>query len=157
MSGVKGMSGGRRPGAGRKPTTALERDVMGYPGRRGRVLAHPSAGPPPVVAPIAVCAPPDDLPPPARAVWLELAPHAAAARTLTPGTALAFGVLCRNVVLERTLAGIPLEQGGSNHRGLIMRVDAELLRFNLSPCGKAIYQAEPVAPPANPLAKFLTR
>lgn len=39
---------------------------------------------------------------------------------------------------------------------MIQRVDAELLRFNLAPCGKPIISAEPEKP-ANPLEKFLKR
>jgi hypothetical protein len=75
---------------------------------------------------------------------------------LTPATALGFRVLCRNVVLEQVLA-TGEDRGGPNHRGILQRVDAELARFCLAPFGKAIYEAEPVVVPVNPLAKFLTR
>lgn len=157
MAGVKGHSGGARPGAGRKPKTAFEREVTGNPGHRGKVLPGPGTGQVPVVPALDEAEAPDDLTMDERRVWLELAPHAMAARTLTPGTSLAFRVLCRNVVLERALACDVEARGGSNHRGMIQRVDAELLRFSLSPCGKAIYQAEPDAKPVNPLEKFLKR
>ncbi|HVQ14383.1 MAG TPA: hypothetical protein VMS40_12365 [Vicinamibacterales bacterium] len=158
MSGVKGQSGGRRPGAGRKPKTAFERAVTGDPGHRGHVLPHPSSPPVvPTVAPVEEFDAPNDLTMAERHVWLELAPFAFANRTLTSATSLSFRLLCRNVVLERALAADPKMQGGANHRGLIQRVDAELLRFNLSPCGKALYEAEPSTPAANPLERFLNR
>jgi hypothetical protein len=100
--------------------------------------------------------PPDDLTSEERLTWLTLAPHALAARTLTPATAVAFRMLCRNVVLEQILA-TGGERGGANHRGILQRVDAELARFCLAPFGKAIYEVEAEATPVNPLAKFLTR
>src|SRR3982751_7001573 len=128
--------GGRRAGAGRKPLTRLEREVTGNAGHHMRVVPHPAGGQVPVVAPIAPVDDPVDLTPDEDKVWAELAPHALANRTLTKGTALSFRLLCRNVVLERTLALDPATRGGANHRGLLQRVDAELLRFNLSPCGK---------------------
>ena len=129
--------GGRRPGSGRKPKTASQRHLDGNAGKRGRVLPHPSATTS-SAAPIEEFDAPDDLTRDERLVWLELAPHAFANRTLTPATALAFKRLCIYVVLERELKAHPGERGGPNHRGLINRVDAALLRFNLSPCGKPI-------------------
>lgn len=148
--------GGRRPGAGRKPRTALEKVITGNPGRRGPVLVHSVDGAEPVTAPIVPVATPLDLVVEEQKVWDALAPHATALRTLTPATEWSFRMLCRNVVLEETLAKSE-QRGGPNHRGILQRVDAELLRFNLSPCGKPIYEAEPEAKPANPLAKFLRR
>jgi hypothetical protein len=133
----------------------LERAVS--PGHHGRVLQLPVVGQMPVTASIGECDAPDDLTLPERQVWLELAPHASQNRTLTKATALSFRLLCRNIVLERELATSAEHRGGANHRGVLQRVDAELLRFNLSPCGKAIYEAEPEAQPVNPLAKFLKR
>jgi hypothetical protein len=157
MSGAKGRSGGRRAGSGRKPLTAVERELTGNAGHRGRVLTHPGAVHVPVVAPIVGVEPPDDLTSVERQVWVDLAPHAIAARTLTPATALTFRMLCRNVVLEQVLA-TGNDRGGPNHRGILQRVESELARFCLAPFGKAIYEAdaEP-ATPANPLEKFLKR
>lgn len=149
--------GGRRAGAGRKPKTRLERAVTGNAGHHIRVLPHPGGGQVPVVAPIAGFEAPDDLTTDEGPIWAELAPHAFANRTLTKATALSFRLLCRNVVLERALALDPGTRGGANHRGLLQRVDAELLRFNLSPCGKAIYEEAVPEPTANPLDKFLNR
>jgi hypothetical protein len=142
--GGKG-SGGARPGAGRKPKSAVERAITGNPGRRGRLLPHPSAVPVPGVAPIDEFDAPNDLSPDERNVWLELAPFAFAARTLTRATSFAFRLLCKNIVLERLYAASVADKGGANHRGL-QRVDAELLAFNLRPCGKAILEAEPAQP-----------
>ena len=156
MSGVKGASGGRRPGAGRKPKSGLERAVTGNPGHRGRVLAYPASSEMPVVAAIEVFDAPVDLTPEERGIWDELAPEAFASRTLTKATRLSFRLLCRNLVLERGLATDPKEVCGPNHRGMLQRVDAELLRFNLAPCGKALYAADSERPP-NPLEKFLCR
>jgi hypothetical protein len=98
---------------------------------------------------------PDSWTPEERGVWEELAPHAFAQRTLTPATLVAFRVLVRNVLLERVLAESPMFQGGPNHRGVLQRVDAELLRFNLSPCGKPMVEPEATTVPVNPLARFL--
>jgi hypothetical protein len=108
-----------------------------------------------MVAPIEPVAPPDDLASEARAVWDQLAPHALQARTLLPATAIAFRVLCCNVVLERTLGEDPLQRGGPNHRGLMARVDAELAAFTLRPFGKPMLVE--AAPAANPLDKFFHR
>lgn len=151
--------GGRRPGAGAKRKSDRERAVTGVRGK-ARVLPHPNAG-----APDTTPLPPDDVERPKgltqeeRAVWDELAPFALANGTLVKATALAFRMLCRNVVLERVMA-VSLDRGGPNHRGLIQRVDAELLRFNLAPCGKPMYRAavkETDKPALNPLTRFLHR
>lgn len=70
-----------------------------------------------------------------QAIWGVLAPLAVERQTLTAATALGFEVLCRSVVLERQLAA-SADRGGSSHRAMIQRVDAELLRFDLAPNGK---------------------
>lgn len=70
------------------------------------------------------------------AVWTELAPHAVRRQTLTQSTVLGFRQLCRLVVLERVIAKDPDSVGGANHRGVLQRIDAELLRFDLAPNGK---------------------
>lgn len=148
-------SGGRRPGAGRKPKTAREREIDGNAGHRGKLLSHPSATTAP--DPVEVFDAPDDFTREERAVWGRLAPHAFANRTLTTATALAFEMLCRNVVLERRLSQSALGCAGSDHRWLIQRVDAELASFNLKPCGKALYTSTQPQAAANPLNKFLER
>lgn len=155
MGGVG--SGGRRPGAGRKPRSEAEKALRG-PSHHAKVLPHPSAPP---VEPAAAKPPrfdesqaPNDLNPEERAVWLELAPHATANGTLTDATSLGFRLLCRNVVLERQFSASVMDRGCANHRGLIQRIDAELLRFNLAPCGKPV-AAPAEAPKVDPMkAKY---
>lgn len=147
MGGFGSGGGGR--GQGRKPKSAEEKRLGGHAGHRGargKVLDHPSsANVEPPVSPPAIEVEefdaPDDLTIDERHVWLELAPHAFAALTLTKGTSLGFRLLCRNIVLERRFALSVMDAGGASHRGLIQRVDAELLRFGLAPCGKPIVAA----------------
>jgi hypothetical protein len=124
--GGKG-SGGRRVGSGQK-------------GTRGVVVPHPSAP-----APIDTFDPPKSLRGKARTVWLELAPLAFKARTLTRETEWSFVILCRNVALERKMAVARYGAGGVNHRGMIQRVDAELAHFCLAPFGKPLSEAKPAA------------
>lgn len=120
--GGKG-SGGRRTGAGRKPKLTI-------------VPPAPSTNSDAGGSEVSEFTAPDALGPDERAVWLLLAPHAVARGTLTTATALSFEILCRNVVLERRIAADLELVGGANHRGIIQRIDAELLRFDLSPNGK---------------------
>lgn len=150
--------GGRRPGAGRPRKSAAMRELDGNAGHRpARVFAHPSAVPA-IPEPVAIeeFDAPDDLTMDERHVWMELAPHAFAARTLTKATAEAFKLLCRNVILERELRASVLDRGRPAHQGMIHKVETAMLRFNLSPCGKAMYEAQPVAAPVNPLEKYLS-
>ena len=143
-------SGGARPGSGSKPNPGLA--ALGPSRGRQKAASDATAA---VDLP-EVVDPPADLPPAARTVWESLAPHATAARTLAPSTALMFARLCRHVVLEQALADSP-EAGGPDHRGVVQRVDAELLKFCLSPIGKALATVAPAVQPANPLDKFLRR
>ena len=138
--------GGRRIGCGRKPSGALELVVKGS--RRRRVPDTGEAVP----APVATVAVPGDLSVEERAVWLQLAPHACALRTLTPATALAFTLLVQNVVLERTLARS--SPGSVNHRGTLRLLEGDLSAFCLRPFGRAIFEAAP-PPGPNPLDQFL--
>lgn len=162
MGGVG--SGGRRPGVGRKPLTEAERAARGSKKRgAARVLTHPSspAGPPaaPPLPTLDETDAPNDLQTDERLVWLKLAPHAMANGTLTPATELAFAMLCRNIVLLKAMYEAPLARGTADHRGLIQRVDAELLRFNLSPCGKPMADAAGAGEqkPVSPLDRFLKK
>lgn len=141
--------GGARKGAGRKKKIRADMELA-------QVVRHPSSVP---LIPIEVeeFDAPDDLTLDERRVWMELAPHAFANGTLTKASSLAFRILCRNVVLERRFGNSVTEQGNASHRGLIQRVDSELLAFGLAPCGKPMAGAQPVQKPANPLEKFLTR
>lgn len=155
MGGVG--SGGRRPGAGRKPKSAELRALDGNAAKRARIIQHPNATepPPPPERKLDESDAPNDLTHEERQVWLELAPHAIKSGTLTMATSLGFRMLCRNVALERTYAASVMDRGGANHRGLIQRIDAELLRFNLAPCGKAMPNPEAQKPPVDPVkARF---
>ena len=158
--------GGRRPGAGRKPKDAALRAIDGG-AAKGRtvgapVIALPTTNSDQVPEACEEFQAPDSLTREQRQIWLQLAPFAFANRTLTRGTALAFERLCKHVALERELERGELA-GGSDHRGMIQRVDAELARFMLAPFGKAVYERPAVAPTAptspagNPLARFLKR
>ena len=125
--------GGARPGSGRKKLTEAERWLGG---NAGRLTDIPREKPKPL--PVRLMPAPDGLLPDEVKVWNQLAPHACAARTLTPGTADAFVALCRAMVLERELAVNTDERGGPSHRGLMQRVEVWMLRFRLSPMGKEL-------------------
>lgn len=125
--GGKG-SGGKRPGTGSKPRTF--RSIDG-----GMGLAS-GAGAQGVTEPFEVPAPPDSLADDAKAIWLRDAPLAVRRQTLTKSTAYAFEILCSAIVLERLLANDPEKAGGSDHRGMLQRVETGLLRFDLAPNGK---------------------
>lgn len=99
-------------------------------------------------APAAASEPPADMPANQAAVWRELAPHAAAAGTLTPATAWAFAELCDVIVLKRATLSAISRQGlmveGAAHpllsryTALQGRVESGLTRFKLLPLGKAM-------------------
>ena len=126
--------GGKRKGAGRKKKPAT-------------VLQHPSQ-PAVIVVPLPDVErfdPPAGLTDEERAVWLEQAPRAFDAGTLTRARSLAFARYCRTVILERREAqssGV----GGANHRGLQRFVHDLELAFRLTGDGKpaAVAKAEPV-------------
>lgn len=146
--GGKG-SGGRRSRAGRPRKSVEEHERTGDAGRRGRVLAHP--GPPkpqptaaaPVVEEFDA---PNELTMAERHIWLALAPHAFRNGTLTPATAIAFTLLCQNVLRERTAGGSEKECGSANHRGLIQKVESGLDAFDLRPKGRPMTAAAPAKP-----------
>jgi|JI10StandDraft_1071094.scaffolds.fasta_scaffold624792_2 hypothetical protein len=156
MAGVKGASGGRRRGAGRPRKTDAERLVAGNAGKvAARVLAHPSAADAPAPVVVDEFDAPDDLTTDERLVWLELAPHAFQLGTLTAASSLSFRVLCRNIVLERRYAQSVTDQGSSNHRGMIQRIEGGLDAFGLRPQGRAMPSAKPAEKPASKLSRFL--
>jgi len=88
----------------------------------------------------------------ALAVWHELAPHAFAARTLTPATVALFVMLCRGVAKDRALWA-SVEANGPNHRGLMHRVATWLKDFAIAPFGKPLYAAERETT-VNPVDRF---
>lgn len=157
-------SGGTRVGAGRKPKSQEEKWLGGDAGKRGDGKRKPQAPPP-----VTLIAAPADLPEAQAVVWNTLAPHACAQRTLTAQTAAAFALLCKQIVLEQLmfqeittdgLTGTKVtlqmdEKGGglqsvekkahtllAQHRQMMQRVEAGMLRFRLSPIGKEMTPAE---------------
>lgn len=163
-------SGGLRVGSGRKSKGAT---ILALHGGRDR---KPSTAPAAVVAPLEPVAMPADLPDDQRAVWLVLAPHALAARTLTAGTAESFRDLCRAIVVRDGLLATIQAQGWTfvkvsvdgagvehqelkkhplvaDHRGWEQRVEAGRARFRIAPIGKEI--AAPVKA-ADPFEEFDT-
>lgn len=156
MGGVG--SGGRRTGAGRKPKSAEERRIAGNAGKRGRVLAHPSAPPAPIVPPPPARPPlneedaPNDLSLEERQVWLRLAVKAREVGTLTEDTADYFKMFCRVVCLEEKYSKSVMDAGSANHRGLIQRAAAMYKDFNIAPFGKPVVGGkQSAAPPIDPL------
>ncbi len=169
MAGVKGRSGGRRPGSGPKPKDARLALLHGSRDRGTR----PAVDAAPVVITAGVIQPPADLPADQLAVWRDLAPHALRELTLTAETALAFRDLCEAIVIKRRmLAEIEAdgymtskvtlqmdEKGGGlqsvekkahslwpQFRGLMQRVETGYMRFRLTPDGKQrAANAEPKA------------
>ena len=113
--GGKG-SGGARPGSGPKPKLKGINGGASVPAVETRALLPSTNSDAGGAEPLA-------------AEWV-------ARQTLTKATAFQFELLCRNVVLERALSQDAETRGTANHRGLIQRIDAELLRFDLAPNGK---------------------
>ena len=156
-------SGGQRVGAGRKSKGARVLALHGGRDRsKGAKKAEGAAS-----APEKPVNPPEGMPEAQKAVWCELAPHALAARTLTPGTAAAFGLLCKQIVLEGLMFAqimkdgltgdkvtLQMEENGAGlqsvekkahtllaqHRGMMQRVEAGYAKFKLAPIGKEIVQ-----------------
>ena len=135
MMGGKG-SGGARVGSG--PARQVGSTRWRQEQRRRREAAGADA---PLVpdAPLVVDKP-AGLSAAEVAVWDRLAPHALAAKTLTPATAEAFAFGCYMVVLERELRAT--RPGGPDHRMLLIRVEAFNARFRLAPMGKEMPQVE---------------
>lgn len=154
--------GGLRVGAGRPRKSDDAKWLGGDAGKRG-VTKKPEA--PPVE--VRLIPAPADLSADQAEVWNELAPHACAARTLIDGTVHAFRDLCEAIVLKRQMATAIGEDGltylkvtidGSGqehterkanplltqHRGMMQRIEAALMRFRLSPMGKELTPVEPV-------------
>lgn len=141
-----GSSGGARVGAGRPKKDVAKKVLEGsarLPERRAAVAPLP---------PVDEFDAPNDLTTDERMVWLDLAPHAFQARTLTRASGFAFKLLCRNVLLERELSKNVEQKGGANHRGMIQQITAGLLRFKLSPMGKPMVEEAPKV--ADPFDEF---
>lgn len=151
-----GIGSGGHAAVGRKPK---DRQTAFVHGQRG---AKPGADLPKLGEPVPM---PADLTPAQAEVWATLAPHAHVARTLTPATVVAFRDLCEAMVVKRQMAAKIQEDGYtylkvtvdgsgqehselkahpliSQHRGMMQRVEAGLVRFRLSPIGKEMVAQE---------------
>lgn len=147
--------GGRRARAGRPPKDAALRSIDGGAAHRSEAYqpVKALALPEPVDTPAPATLTDDE-----RAVWVRQAPFAVRARTLTPSTALSFERYVRLVVLEDRLGRDVDAAGGTNHRGILQRINALELQFCLTPAGKALLDAPAAeAKPVSPLDRFLNR
>jgi hypothetical protein len=143
--------GGSRPGSGRKPKDETTAGLHGS--RRRSVVRFPSplsAEPETITAPAEPVDAPADLSAAGKVVWAKLAPHAREKGTLWPETVEAFALFCRAVVLERKLSK-GRSAGSSNHRGMMQRVEAGMLRFGIAPNGKPIVKKAAIV---DPFAEF---
>lgn len=161
--------GGVRPGAGRKRTPRATLVL------RGAQIRTPKAGRTGAVGgALPVLEAPADLPADQRAIWDELAPLAAAKRTLTVETAPAFRDLCEAIVLKRamlaqltadglTAIDVSVDGAGVEHQKLtahplitkyqtqVGRVETKQARFLLEATGKPEPAGEK---PADPFDEF---
>lgn len=160
-------SGGMRLGSGRKSKDGRLLHLHGGKDRLHR-------GKPVELPPSAPVDPPKGLTEAQMRVWQELAPHAVAAHTLTPGTAGSFADLCRAIVTRDamlakieedgwTFIKVSVDGAGVEHqelkkhpltsdqRGWEQRVEAGRARFRLAPMGKELV---PTAKPEDPFAEF---
>jgi hypothetical protein len=131
-----GIGSGGHAASGKKPKDRATRNLHGA---RDRQRAGSGGQLPPVEEFNA----PNDLNTDERNVWLDLAPGAFKARTLTKATAYAFKLLCRNVLLEQALRADVEKRGGADHRGVLQRVENGLTAFGLRAIGKPILSDEP--------------
>lgn len=155
MKSTHNGHGGARVGAGRKPKSDAERAITGNPGRRGRLLEHPSAGQVPQLAPVDEFDAPDELTTDERNVWLKFAPMAFANGTLTRASAHGFVLLCQNVVLERAYRKSVAECGRTEHREAEKRVKGWMREYSLLPNGRRMFDGRAaVSAPVNKLDRF---
>lgn len=160
MAGVKGRSGGRRVGAGRKPKSAEQRALGGFAGHRSNAETRrrdgaaaaaareqrlQGAGDAPPAPPVSV-----ELPS-VTDIWQELAPQAVGQGTLTEASRESFVHLCELVAVKRALFAqicaegwVVLAPSGDRkahpllvrYQGISRDVKDLLTRFCLSPAGR---------------------
>jgi hypothetical protein len=148
MPGTPGRSGGQRVGAGRPRKTEAARWLGGNAGRRR--AAAPAARPTVPSTPLPPVPIPAGLSGAEQAVWQRDAPLALAARTLTPGTAADFAVLCALEVEMVEVLAARREEGWTTRgmflakefRGLVQRVEAKRRAFKIAPMGKEMVPPE---------------
>lgn len=168
--GGKG-SGGRRPGAGRKKKPTHLRGIDGGAGRRGPAADRDTAA---VAAAASLMDAPASLGPGELVIWLEWAPLAHAAGTLTPATLGNFVQLCQAEVdrrelraqytIRRDAAGYPLAllvMGSKEelsvrreHRTLSKDIHARMKDFMIAPFGKELAPGDSGAGAIDPLDAF---
>ncbi len=141
-----GLGSGGHAASGKKPKDAPTRRLHGTAAPKPKQQVSPS----PQVEEFDA---PNDLTTEERLVWLELAPGAFKARTLTRGTAFAFKLLCRNVLLEARLRLDVEKCGGADHRGVLQRVENGLTAYGIRAMGKPIIGDEPPSN-ADPFDEF---
>ncbi len=143
--------GGRRVGAGRKPSVRRA-VVLGMDGARREDLGPPGplgAAPAPAED-LELLTPPPDLTPAQQDYWRRWAPLAVEQRTLVPATRPGFRELCEQADLKAKLArrihalGAGSEKAGSRlsaYVKLAQRLDSSLARFKLTGMGKPVLMA----------------
>src|SRR5262245_31514650 len=100
--------GGTRVGAGRPPKPLEQKVLEGTATLAERREYQARVGPGSAVSEVPV---PKGLSKEEAAMWVELAPHAQMAGTLTPGTAFAFRALCELIVIRRKMLATISREG----------------------------------------------
>lgn len=162
-----GFGSGGAAGTGRKPKAGHAARLHGS----RRHTAQVQSGPLPSVEP------PAGMSEGEAAVWSELAPHALAARTLTPATARRLWLLCKAITMEASMSAqlhaegwtyerVTIDGAGQEHteqkanplcdkqRAMMQRVEAGLAAFRLAPVGKEL---APASQPDDPFDEFEPR
>jgi hypothetical protein len=155
--------GGKRVGAGRKPSSGKVVNIDRKP--RADVLP-PSmqGGAPPQAATTSTPAPPSttdlheppaDLSDPRKAFWRDWAPKAIAAGTLNDATVLGFRELSEQYVIKESLAKA-VDNGGAGYEDNVklwlkatQRLDASMARFKLTAFGKPETKQKPASSAAS--------
>lgn len=151
-------SGGLRIGSGAKPDDERSRSL------RGRQRRTRLASPAPAELARDLTQPPSELSNAEKRIWLELAPHAVAAGTLTVATAGDFCTLVQltieaaELLAARRVAGWTDEGRALStaYRQVVLRQEAKLRGFQLAPIGKPMSHGMPLEESSDPFAEFDT-
>lgn len=153
--------GGARAGAGRKPK-GKEGLLTGSRRVRDRLDRQQQTEQAPAEAEAVdpVTLPPEELTIAELAVWNDLAPIAAKAKTLDETTRTALRDLCELIVLRKSVLrkihdtdlvhdgeyGLKANPLLPQYRGLVQRIEAYMTRFKLAPMGKEISKPDEEKP-----------
>lgn len=158
--------GGRRVGAGRKPS-GRRAIVLGMDGVRRDNEPGLAVEPRDTPQEAGLIDPPADLSPAQQEFWRRWAPFAIEQRTLIPATVAGFRELCEQFALKQVLArrihalGAGSEKAASRLRAyvqLAQRLDSTLARFKLTSFGKPADNAGRARQTAaNPWAQVVTK